>query len=89
MTDYSGFFTVEFYGPKGWEVEGCFTSLKDALDLMDRVFPGDYQMRITTPQINRNELADKVQKIREDHSQGLTTPEEFSKRVERAVLDSL
>lgn len=52
MEDFSNYFTVEQFGSKGWEVIWKGVSLKDALDHVDRIFPFDYQLRITWPVIN-------------------------------------
>jgi len=49
MEDFTGFFTVEQFGSKGWEVIWKGVSLEDALAFISRSHPLDFQLRITWP----------------------------------------
>jgi hypothetical protein len=47
--DFDNYFTVEFYGSKGWEV--CWTSdtMDDAIAECEKVHKDGYQFRLTSP----------------------------------------
>ncbi|MFI5405099.1 MAG: hypothetical protein ACHQ1D_01160 [Nitrososphaerales archaeon] len=87
--DFSCFFTVEFYGAKGWEVLRKCLSFAEACDFVDVQFPGEYQYRITTPEIKRNELVAKLEEISEAYGSEFFSEKEFADRIVQAVKASL
>ena len=83
--DYSGLFVVEYYGKKGWEIVSTGVSWLEAMkDFED--YGLEYQVRVTSPEKKKNELVEELEKIHEEHSKDITTPQEFADRVVMAVV---
>lgn len=84
----SGYFVVEYFDGE-WKYAFHGTSLQLALDHLEMFFPGDYQVRLTTPRVDKPELVKNLEKIFDEHKRGLTTAFEYADRVVESVTRDL
>ena len=81
-------FCVEIFS-NGWEVAFTCTSWLEGSRQAEIFISEGYQVRLTSPQMKGNELVRELQKIHEEHSSGLTTPQDFADRVVSIVCSAI
>lgn len=87
---YSHYFVIEKYDHKqGWVYVNHYSSFDYAVEDLKMFSTGEYQLRITTPMVERNPFTEKLEDIHNEHSRGLTTPSEFAERIISAVHEAI